>query len=68
MSTQNKYRLCILALVICGLLMVYSSSHIWAEYKFEDELYYFKRQAFFVIIGLVLMHIFSKIDYHLYEK
>lgn len=47
MSTQNKYRLCILALVICGLLMVYSSSHIWAEYKFEDELYYFKRQAFF---------------------
>lgn len=68
MSLGKKYRICVLLLVCCGLLMVYSSSHIWAEYKFEDSLYYLKRQGFFVIIGLVLMHLFSKIDYHIYAK
>lgn len=68
MSIRNQYRLTVVLLVLCGLLMVYSSSHIWAQYKFNDELYYFKRQVFFVVIGLVLMHIFSKIDYHLYAK
>lgn len=68
MSLGKRYRWVVLALVFIGLAMVYSSSHIWAEYKFQDELYYFKRQAFFLGIGLILMSIFSKIDYHLYDK
>ena len=48
--------------------MVYSSSHIWAQYKENDSFYYFKRQAIFVIVGLLLLFFFSKIDYHLYQK
>lgn len=68
MSLRNQYRLAVLVLVFCGLMMVYSSSHIWAGYKFQDEFYYFKRQTFFVALGLVLMVIFSKIDYHIYAK
>lgn len=48
--------------------MVYSSSSIWAEYKFNDSLYFVKHQGLFFIIGLILMYIVSKIDYKLYYK
>ncbi len=48
--------------------MVYSSSMIWAEYKFNDSLYYLKHQGLFFIVGLLVMFIISKIDYKLYLK
>lgn len=68
MSIKNRYFFVVFMLVLIGITMVYSSSHIWAEYKFHDALYYLKRQCFFVVIGLFLMVVFSKIDYHLYEE
>ena len=48
--------------------MIYSSSHIWAEYKYNDAYKYLKNQLIFFIIGLFLMFYISKIDYHLYYK
>lgn len=48
--------------------MIYSSSNIWASYKFNDAYYYVKHQAFFFIIGLTAIFILSKIDYKLYYK
>lgn len=68
MSMKMRYAITVVLLVFIGLTMVYSSSHIWAEYKFDDALYYFKRQVFFVVLGFVLMIVFSRVDYHLYEK
>ncbi len=52
---MKKKRLLIatLILVAIGLVMVYSSSHIWAEAKFNDSFYYIKRQALFAVVGLV---------------
>ena len=58
----------VMTIVFIGLMMVYSASNIWAGYKFNDSLYYIKRQALFAIIGIIAMFIFSKIDYHLYQK
>lgn len=46
--------------------MIYSSSYIWAEYKFDDPLKYFKAQSLFFTIGLTLMYIVSKISYRNY--
>ena len=66
-----KKKVCyVLGLLIClfGLLMVYSSSMIWAEYKFNDSLYYLKHQGLFFVVGLSVMFIISKIDYKLYLK
>ena len=60
--------LIVLIILVLGLTMVYSSSHIWAQYKENDALYYLKRQSLFMILGLILLFIFSKIDYHLYQK
>lgn len=48
--------------------MVYSASHIWAAYKFDDSLYFIKRQVIFVILGLICMWVFARIDYHIYQK
>lgn len=48
--------------------MVYSSSMIWAEYKFNDSLYYLKHQSLFFVVGLIAMFVVSKIDYKLYLK
>lgn len=58
----------IILITLFGLLMIYSSSHIWALYKYNDAYKYLKNQALFLALGLILMYIFSKIDYKLYYK
>lgn len=58
----------IVILLIVGLLLVYSSSHIWAEYKYDDSIFFLKRQLLFVGAGLVGMYIFMKIPYHFWSK
>lgn len=51
-----------------GLLMIYSSSYIWAEYKFGDGFRYMKFQGLFLLAGIWLMIFISKIDYRFYYK
>lgn len=65
---DKKLLFMVLSITAIGLMMVYSASHIWAQYKFDDSCYFIKRQMIFVGIGLVSMFVFSKIDYHLYQK
>ena len=48
--------------------MIYSSSYIWADYKFGDGFRYVKLQGLFLLVGTFLMLIISKIDYKLYYK
>ena len=55
-------------LSLFGIIMIYSASNIWAEYKFNDPYHYVKYQGIFFIIGLILMWIVSKIDYKLYYQ
>lgn len=66
---KTKKIVCLtLIIVIFGLISVYSSSHIWALYKYDDSLYYIKRQTLFACLGLLAMFVTSRIDYHLYKK
>lgn len=58
---------CIL-LILFGLVMIYSASSIWAEYKFHDAFKYVKQQGLFILIGIPLMIRVSKIDYAIYYK
>ena len=55
-------------LAVFGLIMIYSSSYIWAEFKFNNPYKYVINQGMFLIIGIILMTIISKIDYNLYKK
>ena len=58
----------VIILSLFGLLMIYSSSNIWAEYKFNDSFHYLKYQTVFFIFGLIIMIFVSKINYPIYYK
>lgn len=57
-----------IGLCLFGLLMIYSSSCVIAEYKFNNPYKYVFHQSIFFLIGLVLLIVLSKTDYHLYYK
>ncbi len=65
-NNENIILLPILGLVIIGLIMVFSSSGIYASHKFGSVYYFFKRQLFFVILGLIIMYIVSRIPVALF--
>ncbi|MEG0313908.1 MAG: putative lipid II flippase FtsW [Erysipelotrichaceae bacterium] len=52
----------LLIIMFIGLLMIYSASSVWAEYKFKDQFYFVKRQFIFMIVGLVIMQLMTRID------
>ena len=56
----------VIVLSLFGLLMIYSASNIWAEYKYNDPYKYVKNQGIFLTLGIMLMLITSKIDYKKY--
>ena len=58
----------IIILALFGLMMIYSASSVLAEYKFNDSFYYFKRQLIFIVIGIFIMYVVSKIDYRIYYE
>lgn len=60
--------LAVIVISIFGIVMVYSASYVWADYKFHDAFHFVKHQSLFFMIGLVLLYIVSKIDYHIYYE
>ncbi len=52
----------ILVLVFTGIVMVASSSYLWATMKYNDPYHFISRQCLFAVIGLVAMQITSKIS------
>lgn len=58
-------------LVLIGLLMVYSSSSIQAQFDRNsnyDSMFFLKKQFKFVILGTIALFIGYKINYRLYKK
>ncbi len=55
-------------LSIFGIIMIYSASFVWAEYKFDDPFRFSKMQSIFLLLGIIVMFIISKINYKFYEK
>jgi len=59
----------VLILLAFGLVMIASAGVIYSETRFADEYYFFKHQFFFgVLPGLLVLYIFSRIDYHFWRK
>lgn len=56
----------IITISLFGIIMIYSASYIWAEYKFNDPFKFVKHQCLFFIIGIIMMLITSKIPYKVY--
>ncbi len=51
-----------------GIVMIYSASSIWANYKFNDSFKFVKAQGVFFLIGLILMYFFAKVDHQIFYK
>ena len=70
MNKKMDYILLFSVVLLClfGLMMIYSSSSIWAQYKFNNSYHYVINQFIFFIIGLFIMIIISKINYNVYFK
>ena len=58
----------VIILSLFGLIMIYSSSNIWANYKFNDPYKYLKSHAIFLIIGYIIIYIFYKIPNNIYKN
>lgn len=65
----DKYLLiAVIGISLFGCLMIYSASFVWAEYKFNNPYKFVTMQGIFLLAGIILMYILSKVDYHLYYK
>jgi len=58
----------IIVISIFGIIMIFSASSIWAEFKYHDAFKYVKHQALFFFIGIVIMWLVSKIDLSFLKK
>lgn len=57
-----------MALVLFGMLMVYSTTGVIAEERFGDPLFYVKKQGMALLAGVVLMGILSRIPVEKFRK
>ena len=68
---KKNIRLLIISVVLIslfGLVMIYSSSCVWAEYKFNNPYKFLISQSIFAILGFILMYVVSKFPYSIYKK
>lgn len=56
----------VLALILFGMVMLYSTSSYNGLVKFGDSFYYLKKQFFATSLGLTAMYIVANIDYHVW--
>ena len=58
----------VLGLVILGLILLFSTSTYNGRVKFHDSAYYFKKQLFATVLGLISMYVISRMDYRFLVK
>jgi len=58
----------VILLVVLGLIMVFSASYPYANYRYGNGLYFISRQAIWAGLGLVALFFTAKIDYRIYKK
>lgn len=58
----------VIIIAIFGIIMIYSASSIWAEYKFNDSFKFVKAQSAFFIISLVIVFVLKKINPKIYYE
>ncbi len=60
--------LIVIALVLFGIMMVYSSSYYVSAINLNDSTYYLRRQTMYAMLGFFAMYATSKFDYRLYNS
>lgn len=58
----------VFALLAFGCVMLYSASAIFAEQRYNDPLYFLKRQTLWILLGVPLMLALSRLDYRRLQR
>lgn len=66
-SIDVTFLLIVLALLITGLVMLFSAGYSYAFYKHGNSTYFIVRQGLFAVLGIVAMLIISKINYNYFR-
>ncbi len=67
-DTDRFLILSALALVVMGVVMVYSTSCIVAMNRFGDEFFFMKKHLVYVFTGFILFLVASRIPYTMYKR
>ncbi len=51
-------------LVVFGVVMIASAGTVYADIRYEDAYFFLKRQIVGVVLGIVALFVFSRIDYY----
>lgn len=57
-----------LLLISLGLVMLYSATAITSADRFGDPFHFLKRQALWAVLGVAVMFVVSRLDYHLWVR
>ncbi|HEX2937667.1 MAG TPA: putative lipid II flippase FtsW [Ruminiclostridium sp.] len=59
----------VMIILMLGLVMMFSASYAYAYYKMgQDSFFFIRKQAEWAVLGIVVMLIVSRIDYHWLHK
>lgn len=58
----------VIIISIFGIIMIYSASSIWAEFKYQDAFKYVKQQGLFFLVGILVMIFSSKISLNFLKR
>lgn len=58
----------VIIIQVIGLVMLFSASYAYAYARYGNSYQFISRQAIFAAVGVVLMLLISKIDYHVLRK
>lgn len=67
-SIDIWFLITVLALLCIGLVSMFSAGYPYAMSKYGDSTYFIRRQAFFAVIGLVVMYITSRVKIEIWKK
>ncbi len=58
----------VLALLVTGVLMMFSAGYFWALDEYNDANHYLRGQLQAAFPGVIIMYIISKVDYHAFQN
>ena len=65
---DSWFLILVMALLTIGTIMMFSASYVYASYHRNDSFWFLKRQMIFVIGGIALMLLVSKVKLDFYKK
>ncbi|GMQ65058.1 stage V sporulation protein E [Vallitalea sp. AN17-2] len=58
----------VVILIVFGIIMIYSSSYYYSIDMYNDSTHYLKKQIVWGVLGIVVMMVVSRIDFHIFNR